>query len=89
MYSQSESISIRDRRMAYLSGFSGSGSVVVTEAIAALWTDSRYFIAAETQLDLDLWQLMKSGKIFKSGFEWAISFRIWNSNNNLIQPRTK
>lgn len=35
----------------WLSGFNGSaGTVVVTQNEAALWTDSRYFIAAEEQL---------------------------------------
>ena len=35
----------------WLSGFNGSaGTLVVTLHEAALWTDSRYFIAAETQL---------------------------------------
>ena len=35
----------------WLSGFTGSaGTLVVTEKSAALWTDSRYFIQAESQL---------------------------------------
>lgn len=35
----------------WISGFDGSaGTVVVTQQDAALWTDSRYFIAAEEQL---------------------------------------
>ena len=35
----------------WVSGFNGSaGTVVVTQNEAALWTDSRYFIAAEEQL---------------------------------------
>ena len=35
----------------YVSGFNGSaGTLVVTTSSAALWTDSRYFLAAEEQL---------------------------------------
>lgn len=59
---QSEYISIRDRRIAYMSGFTGSaGQIVVTADAAALWTDSRYHIQAEDQLDGTLWTLMKTG----------------------------
>ena len=36
----------------WISGFSGSaGTVIVTESKAGLWTDSRYFLQAEAQLD--------------------------------------
>jgi Xaa-Pro aminopeptidase len=39
------------RIIAWLTGFTGSaGTVVVTDAFAGLWTDSRYFIQAENQL---------------------------------------
>ena len=44
----------------YTSGFNGSaGTAVVTLDNAALWTDSRYFIAAEEQLQGTEFQLMK------------------------------
>ena len=44
----------------FISGFSGSaGTAVVTMTSAALWTDSRYFIAAEEQLKGTEYQLMK------------------------------
>jgi len=44
----------------WLSGFDGSaGTAVVTMNEAALWTDSRYFIAAELQLKDTPFQLMK------------------------------
>lgn len=44
----------------WISGFSGSaGSAVVTLEHAALWTDSRYFIAAEKELNGTGFQLMK------------------------------
>ena len=44
----------------WISGFSGSaGTAVVTLEHAALWTDSRYFIAAEKELNGTGFQLMK------------------------------
>ena len=44
----------------FISGFNGSaGTAVVTMTSAALWTDSRYFIAAEEQLKDTEYQLMK------------------------------
>ncbi len=44
----------------WISGFNGSaGTAVVTLKHAALWTDSRYFIAAEEQLQGTEYQLMK------------------------------
>ena len=44
----------------FISGFNGSaGTAVVTLTSAALWTDSRYFLAAEEQLRGTEYQLMK------------------------------
>lgn len=44
----------------WISGFDGSaGTAVVTLTQAALWTDSRYFLAAERQLQGTGYQLMK------------------------------
>lgn len=44
----------------WISGFNGSaGTAVVTMTAAALWTDSRYFIAAEEQLRGTGFRLMK------------------------------
>lgn len=44
----------------WISGFNGSaGTAVVTMDAAALWTDSRYFLAAEEQLTGTSFQLMK------------------------------
>jgi len=44
----------------FISGFNGSaGTAVVTMTSAALWTDSRYFIAAAQQLEGTEFQLMK------------------------------
>mgnify|MGYP002622289787 CR=1 FL=1 len=44
----------------WMSGFSGSaGIAVVTDAAAALWTDSRYFLQAASQLDGTGFELQK------------------------------
>ena len=37
-----------------------TGTAIVTEDKAALWTDGRYFLQAESQLDSN-WILMKDG----------------------------
>jgi Xaa-Pro aminopeptidase len=47
---------------AWLSGFTGSsGTLVVTDKKAALWTDSRYFLQAERELDGSRIDLYKMG----------------------------
>ena len=47
---------------AWLTGFTGSaGTAVVTMDDAALWTDSRYFLAAAEQLENTPFRLMKEG----------------------------
>ena len=47
----------------WICGFDGSaGTAVVTLSDAALWTDSRYFIAAEKQLEGTPFKLMKEGQ---------------------------
>ncbi|GAA0151268.1 protease [Lithospermum erythrorhizon] len=58
-YHQSEYVSIRDKRRAFVSGFTGSaGLAVITMKEALLWTDGRYFLQAEMQLS-DQWKLMR------------------------------
>lgn len=48
---QSEYLAEYWKERAWLTGFTGSaGTVIVTQDHAGLWTDSRYFIQAETQL---------------------------------------
>ncbi len=49
---QSEYVSPHFKYRAYLSGFTGSaGTLVVTLDKAGLWTDSRYYLQAEAQLE--------------------------------------
>ena len=51
------------QRRAWISGFTGStGDVIVGINNAFLWTDPRYFLQAEYQLDRTLFELMKIGQ---------------------------
>ena len=57
---QSEYVADHWLGRAWISSFNGSaGTAVVTMTSAALWTDSRYFLAAEEQLHGTEFQLMK------------------------------
>ncbi|MBD3237407.1 MAG: M24 family metallopeptidase [Candidatus Eisenbacteria bacterium] len=51
------------KRREWLSGFTGSaGDLVVTHRMAGLWTDSRYYLQAERELDRDVFQLFRVGQ---------------------------
>ena len=57
---QSEYVAPKWEGRAWISGFTGSaGTVVITQDHAGLWTDSRYFLQANQQLDGELWTLHK------------------------------
>lgn len=57
-----EYISQHDRRLQYVTNFTGSaGTAIITLDKALLWTDSRYHLQAENQLDSTYWTLMKEG----------------------------
>uniref|UniRef100_H3AYY8 Xaa-Pro aminopeptidase 2 n=1 Tax=Latimeria chalumnae TaxID=7897 RepID=H3AYY8_LATCH len=66
-----EYIADRDGRRAWMTGFTGSaGTAVVTKNKATLWTDSRYWIQAERQMDCN-WELKKD--VWASAIaEWII-----------------
>ncbi|XP_023146368.2 xaa-Pro aminopeptidase 2 isoform X2 [Amphiprion ocellaris] len=68
----SEYLAPRDARVAFMTGFTGSaGTAVVTQSKAALWTDSRYWVQAERQMDCN-WELEKDVSV-SSLAEWLIS----------------
>uniref|UniRef100_A0A8C7ZP77 X-prolyl aminopeptidase (aminopeptidase P) 2, membrane-bound n=1 Tax=Oryzias sinensis TaxID=183150 RepID=A0A8C7ZP77_9TELE len=68
----SEYIASRDARLAFITGFTGSaGTAVVTQSKAVLWTDSRYWVQAERQMDCN-WELEKDASI-SSVAEWLMS----------------
>ena len=51
-FHQSEYVSDYFKAREYMTGFTGSaGTAVITEKEAALWTDGRYFIQADRQLE--------------------------------------
>jgi len=59
-----EYVAPRWKTREWISGFSGSaGTVVITQEGAGLWTDSRYFIQAEQQLDGAPVELFRMGQI--------------------------
>uniref|UniRef100_F6TEN3 Uncharacterized protein n=1 Tax=Ciona intestinalis TaxID=7719 RepID=F6TEN3_CIOIN len=58
----SEYLAPSEKRRVWISGFTGSaGTAVVTLTKAAMWTDGRYFLQAEQELDCN-WSLMKIGE---------------------------
>ncbi|XP_015751878.1 PREDICTED: xaa-Pro aminopeptidase 1-like [Acropora digitifera] len=58
---QSEDVAPQHQRREYISGFSGShGTAIVTKQKAALWTDGRYFLQANMELDCN-WILQREG----------------------------
>ncbi|XP_062520265.1 xaa-Pro aminopeptidase 1-like [Corticium candelabrum] len=58
---QSEYLAECDKRVKFICGFSGSSAtVIVTHDAAFLWTDGRYFLQAESEIDKN-WTLMKDG----------------------------
>ncbi|XP_062613274.1 LOW QUALITY PROTEIN: xaa-Pro aminopeptidase 1-like [Saccostrea cucullata] len=71
---QSEYTSPYDKRRQFISGLSGSaGYAIVTQTQAALWTDARYFLQAEDEMDCN-WILMKLGETgVPSATEWLVS----------------
>ncbi len=64
----------------FISGFTGSnGTVVITKDTANLWTDGRYFIQANNELDNDTFTLQKIGH---KNTPTYINFACDNTPNN-------
>lgn len=62
-YHQSEMVGEHFKCREYMSGFTGSnGDLLVLEDSAYLWTDGRYFLQAESQLEGSTIELMKMGE---------------------------
>ncbi|MGP1455546.1 MAG: aminopeptidase P family protein [Treponema sp.] len=60
---QCEYLAEHDKTRAFISGFTGSaGTVLVTKTEALLWTDGRYFLQAEKELNGSGITLQKSGE---------------------------
>jgi Xaa-Pro aminopeptidase len=66
----SEYIAPCDERISYISGFTGSNGVcVITQTAAKLWTDGRYYLAAENQLE-EGWTMEKMESGVPQWAEW-------------------
>ncbi|XP_035230284.1 probable Xaa-Pro aminopeptidase P [Stegodyphus dumicola] len=70
---QSEFVADHDKRREFITGFTGTaGTAVILQDKAALWTDGRYFIQAEKELDCN-WLLMKRHqRKYPSVCDWLI-----------------
>ncbi|KAG9085246.1 hypothetical protein FS749_004594 [Ceratobasidium sp. UAMH 11750] len=71
---QSEYVAASDKRREFISGFSGSaGTAIVSLNNAYLFTDSRYYIQAEREIDSN-WTLFKVGlPDIKPWNEWLLN----------------
>lgn len=66
---------LRDKRLSFISGYTGSaGIAVVTLDAAVLWTDGRYTIQADQQLDCN-WQIIEE---YGSGY---VTLEQWIASN--------
>uniref|UniRef100_A0A8C6TE29 X-prolyl aminopeptidase (aminopeptidase P) 2, membrane-bound n=1 Tax=Neogobius melanostomus TaxID=47308 RepID=A0A8C6TE29_9GOBI len=78
----SEYIAPRDARMTFMTGFKGSaGTAVVTQTKAALWTDSRYWVQAEREMDCN-WELNAADVVIQSSMFLPIG--LFNMRGNDI-----
>ncbi|XP_076678349.1 xaa-Pro aminopeptidase ApepP [Andrena cerasifolii] len=62
---QSEYLRERDKRVRFISGFTGSyGTAIITLNKALLWTDGRYYVQALAEFDPpEAWTLMREGSL--------------------------
>ena len=73
---QSEYLADHYKARTWISGFTGSaGTVVITHKEAILWTDGRYFIQAEKQLE------GSEVKLFKMGIPGFPTYTEWLTDN--------
>ena len=75
-------------RRTWLSGFGGSaGEVVVADKQAWLWTDGRYFLQAESQLDGSGIELMRQGVAGVPGVEQLLAQQLQAGQSVGVDPR--
>ncbi|VVC30469.1 Hypothetical protein CINCED_3A013194 [Cinara cedri] len=68
---QNEEVADHDKRLKYVSGFSGTGGIaVVTQTKAIFWTEWMYYKQADEELSCD-WQLLVRGES-KRLDEWLV-----------------
>lgn len=68
---QSEYVSDYWKFLCWVSGFTGEGIIVVTLKKATLWTDSRYFLQAEEELEDSGFELQKADDL-ESIMQWLV-----------------
>jgi Xaa-Pro aminopeptidase len=77
------------RIIEWLTGFKGSNAIVViTETFAGLWTDSRYFIQAQNQLQDSGFTLMKQVPVGKNDPADWLADNIDDGNKICLDGRT-
>ncbi|KAJ8315804.1 hypothetical protein KUTeg_007954 [Tegillarca granosa] len=85
---QSEYTSEYDARRQFITGFDGSyGKAVVFRDKAAFWTDGRYFLQAEDQLDCN-WILMKQDEVGVPSVEEYVIFVLKSVSNKRYGANT-
>lgn len=76
------------RRLAWLTGFTGSaGNGAVTACEAALWTDSRYFLQAEAELDPGSFTLERLGERGTPSMSEWFAARLGRGDRVGVDPR--
>ena len=81
----------RWQQVKFLSGFTGeAGDIVVTMDHAGLWTDSRYFIQAVTQLEGTGWNCIRPESpglwAFLNGFRTRRGQSLWTACAGMLTP---
>lgn len=88
-YHGSEYVCPYFRAREYITGFTGSaGTAVITMTEAGLWTDGRYFIQAEKQLEASEIQLFRAGEAGVPTIEGYIADKLKTGENIGFDGRT-
>lgn len=88
-YHNSEYVSDYFKVRQYISGFTGSaGTVVITNNKAGLWTDGRYFIQAEKELEGTGIELYKSGMPQVISIEEFVKQNLKSGNTLCVDGKT-
>jgi Xaa-Pro aminopeptidase len=86
---QSEYVPACWQRRPWISGFTGSaGDVLVTQAVAGLWADGRYFLQAEEELHGSGIRLFRSGQPGVPGLYDFLSQNLQEGQSLGVDPRT-
>eukprot|EP01111_Echinosteliopsis_oligospora_P017251 TRINITY_DN7409_c0_g2_i1.p1 TRINITY_DN7409_c0_g2~~TRINITY_DN7409_c0_g2_i1.p1 ORF type:complete len:434 (-),score=125.21 TRINITY_DN7409_c0_g2_i1:483-1679(-) len=85
---QSEYVAEFEHRREFISGFTGSaGTAVVTQQEALLWTDGRYWLQADKELDLSVWRVMKDRLVSTPSVPDYLAHKLPEGAKVAIDPR--